>query len=424
MKKRNFHIFLGLLVTMLFAINLWIFFHRNEGYAFNEELSYDQLYQGASQTRVFELTLVSKDTLELELNDSPQSSQWRILVPGGGSYTCSSKPRIKLEPGKNVYSLLNLTKPDHSPIELGINFTPSEIYAQSGRTKESVVELYSANVPVGEYPLHVISDWLQYTEKNSGMEVAEARKLLAEEAGFLQGEPDEIKVEKTAAFVLKHLDRICGIPTDTMDLLSPLKRFMYAKMGQSAVWCGDQSDILSFFLNAEGIPTRLVSMGTKVGKIDKAAHVFCEVYLKETQQWGIVDLTSKAIFISNENKHIFNTIDLFNSHFSCKDNLKVRFWNGQTICDTNYQALKPFYDYYFNPGTQFRFYFNKQFTERSFSFFSKLYRYFLPSPTFATFGGTDETNNEKFFLKQLAAVSLLLCGLLWFTSLALEHRSK
>lgn len=413
----------GFLFAGLAGLNAWLFLHRNEGYAYKEALSYDQLYQNKDESRIIEFRIGKKDSLELLLNDSQTTDLWQISLPDQRGYDYKANPKIKLSAGKQNYRLQRV-KGATTTIELGINYTSTDTYAKHGRTRESVVELFSSNVPAGNYELHAIVDWEAYSMGADKKEVDEARDLIRREAGILPLDSDATKVEKIADLILKKLDDKRGIPTDEMDALSPMERFKHAIRGSSAVWCGDLSDILSFFLNSNGIPTRLVALGDKINEVYTAGHVFNEVYLKETKAWAIIDLTSRAIFAKDKRGQYLNALDLHQRHLQDQEDVRIRYWRADSISDQTYETVKPFYAYYFGTGTVFRYYLKEQFNKESFSTFSKLRRYLLPTPTFAVYAGSTELNNEKFYHKQLAAMALLLCGLFWIVSLAANYTPK
>ena len=120
----------------------------------------------------------------------------------------------------------------------------------------------------------------------------------------------------------------------------------------------------------------------------------------------MVDLTSKAVLVSFKGKYL-NLLDLYTLHQQNAD-LKVSFYQKDSISTCSYDTVRPFYDAYFNIPPRFVYYFNNQYQPNTYGFLTKWKRYFFERPTFVTYSGTVDSSNKKFYYKQMAAAGLLL----------------
>ena len=405
MQRNTLFKFNSLVLLFLLGLNLYIYLNRNEGYAYKEQLSYQQLYELKEDLKITGFVSRSNDSLLVQLSPELPDAEWLIKNDKNPPYKCSGSPVIKLREGKWVYTLEN-TLHKNQPVKLGLNYTPSENYLQQKRKRESVTELFYSSIPQGGYPTYALSEWQQASPYSTPDEIKRVQDLISKNTAFSKEDSSLVKLKKITAFLLQKLDTCRGIPGDTMNYISPLQRYNVALQGKSKVWCGDFSSILAFFLETKGIVCREVCLEGKISNVYLAGHSLNEVYIPELHKWVLVDLTSKGILVSYKNNYL-NTLDLYQLHKNRVDGIKALTLRNDSLVTEAYERIKPFYDYYFSGAPQFAYYFNKHYQQNLYGFNSRMRRYFFKNPTFVGYGGGQESSNEKFYVKQLAAVLLL-----------------
>ena len=405
MGKRNLYLLHTILLVFVIGLNCWIYFSRDNGYAYQEFASFAQLYELNTTPRITDL-ITRQDSLELVIKPVPGDSIWKITKGNKLTVSRSIHPIIQLESGKHEYTVTTGNPDSSFLLTVGINVTPESTYTQNKRTRESVTELYACNIPVGNYKTWSINDWQRISPYSQQQDEVLAKQWIKQYAGIVHGDSTLRKTEKIARALLKQLDASRGIPEDSMDLISPYRQFTKAIHLQSKLWCGNFTAIVSYFLEVEGIASREVCLEGKLNSVYTTGHSLNEVFIPELNTWVMVDLTSKAVLVSFKGKYL-NLLDLYTLHQQNAD-LKVSFYQKDSISTCSYDTVRPFYDAYFNIPPRFVYYFNNQYQPNTYGFLTKWKRYFFERPTFVTYSGTVDSSNKKFYYKQMAAAGLLL----------------
>lgn len=413
MKYKPLHIFNGFIFIILFAINLFIYKNRDDGYAYKEILNYNQLYQNKESLSIRKLSFNGTDSLRVTFApDNYNVAKWQITLPDSTNYKSIGNPVIKLLEGSHNYSIKNIETKD-SIIKLRLNFMTENSYKKNGRARNSDVELMQTSQPITIEKTHSINDWIQSSEFTTEQETAVAKKILIDNIQVNVSDNSITKIQKIGSYILKKLDSKRGTPKDTMDLLSPLQRLEYAQQNKSKIWCGDFSSIFSFFANTAGITTRSVWLEGNANGIITAGHSFNESYIKELNKWIFIDLTSNTLSIQTNKGTYLNTIDFYNAHQLTDDNLVMTSFKDDSISKTNIKYSTSFYNDYFTSNINFVYYYSSQFNKHLYSFFEKIKRYAFKSPTFAIYSNVPEIDNFKFYTKQGALLILFIFTLYW-----------
>jgi len=240
-----------------------------------------------------------------------------------------------------------------------------------------------------------ITKWKHSSPYTSAQEEVTAHNILRDSMHIVDSDNSLIKIQKIGSYILSALDDRRGAPSKIMNGISPLEEFYFARNKKSEVWCGNFANIFSFFANQSGVLTRYVAQeGDKNNQ-----HVFNECFVKESNQWVLVDLTYKLILAKNNSGNYLNAIDLHNAHISNTDSITVTTFQDNEIGNTNYTTVRSFYDPYFHRNSLFVFYLNDQFDSRLYSITSKLKRYLTKSATFVSYGEKGSVSNKKFYYK-------------------------
>ena len=410
MRIKTLTILNGSIFLALLLINCWIYINRNEGYAYQEISSYGQLYAYDEMKRISRIYFDGKDSLQLTIKDNEDLStvEKNLSRP-------SWNTTIKLKEGTNEYTIQNREGKKNENIEIRINYTSEETYKKNGRTKNNDIEIFSSNTPIGDSKLYSLFDWKQESQYITQEDYNDAKKLLIDSIKISEGDNTIEKIQKIAAYIIKKLDTCRGIPSDSMDFISPIKQIKFAELNKSKVWCGNFASIFSFLAGNANLITRAVDLGSNYDGILKPAprHSFNEVFIPELKKWVFVDLTSKTIFIKSPSGELLNTIDFYTMHMLKSNQLTTVTFENDSLKEIEYCEIEPFYSNYFSANSHFIFYFKDQFSESTYSLNSKLMRYFFKKPTFTIFSNTINNDNHKFYLKQFSIFALLIYAVLW-----------
>jgi len=405
-RLRILDIFNATILLTLLALNFYLYVHRNEGYAYKKLLNYKQLYALDDNLRIKDIQCLGDDSVIIQFNREYLDTEWRVSSDSGQSQYKATLPGIKLYEGKRIYKIETVNRKNFPTVNLHFNYTPSQVYQKNNRNRESVIELYKSSIPVGETGIFPPEHWQKYSPHSTTAELALAQQLILENTNVKNNDSTLVKVKKISAFIINTLDTHRGIPADSSNYLSPWQNYKLATANKSKVWCGDFCAILSFFLRAEGIVSREVCFEGKINSVYTAGHSFNEVYIPEIKKWVMVDLTSKAVFITNNFEYL-NAVDFYELHRLNATGLMVQTVKSDTLLAVAYQQVKPFYDYYFDNEPQLMYYFRKHFDVNLYKVSSKLERYLFDHSTFASYAGYDNGDNKKFFVKQTAALALV-----------------
>jgi hypothetical protein len=416
MSFKPLQLFNGFLFLLLVVVNGYIYQHRDDGFAYTSYLNKRQLYSNSENTHIENFKLHGTDSLEVVI--APQPYNWQVKGSIHKELLNNQHPIIKLHEGKHQYVLSGKT----DSIILGFDVVNSKTYQKSGRTRASVIELCYSSVPIYNNNYPAISEWQQASRYTTGLEIETAKLLLKDSLHILPTDNSIQTIQKISRYILKHIGENKGIPSNTMDSLSPTKQFEFAKHKQSAVWCGNFTDIFSFYAYCAGITTRLVCLEGKVGDVSKAGHSFNEAYIKELKQWVFVDLTSNSVFVQSSSNQYLNSIDFYNLYKLTPKEIIVTRVVNDSMKQENFNSVNDFYDDYFQANDQFVFYNHKQFESTAYDFTSKIKRYTSQNPTFSIYTEAKEHDNEKFWIKQTVLYALLCFSLYWVTSIVILKR--
>ena len=397
----------------LFIINVFIYKNRDNGYAYEQYLSHNQLYQNKGNLSIQRLNLNEKDSLNVVFS-KPSSIEvkWQVQLPDSTKYICIKNPKIKLTEGIHNYDIKNIETND-SLITIRLNYVSENSYKKFGRNRNSDVELIYSSIPFDNENLFFKTHWTQSSEYTTANEITIAKKILLDSIHIRPSDNSITKIQKIGSYILKKLDTKRGIPKDTMDLLSPLQSFEYAQQNKSKVWCGDFSNIFAFFTNLEGITTRSIWIEGDANGINTAGHSFNETYIDEFNKWIFVDLTSNTLSVQTNKGEYLNTLQFYNAFILSSDNLQITSFKQDSILKNTINYNNSFYNDYFNSPIDFVCYYSSQFNKQLYNFSGKIKRYIFKNPTFAIYTNTSNTDNEKFHTKQNALLSLLIFTLYW-----------
>jgi len=141
MPYKRLHILNTIIFLILLVANAIIYINRDNGYAYKEFASYNQLYQTKEFNYINGFKLLANDTIEIiskSLNPS-----FTITDFNNKSYSSNGNPRIKLFEGKHTYTLQNINK-NNTPLILGFNYVTKKLMRIVGETEALMLNYITA----------------------------------------------------------------------------------------------------------------------------------------------------------------------------------------------------------------------------------------------------------------------------------------
>jgi hypothetical protein len=422
MRFLSYRIFNISIFLILLFINGYVFINRNEGFEYKEILSYNQLYQNKNDLCIKNMIFDPNGSIKVELsNISLNQNRWEVQLPDSTKYKSTTSLIIKLKEGVHHYKIKNLIN-KKIVITFKLNYVKAETYKTNGRQRETDIELLQSSIPFEEDNLFYMNHWTETSPYTSKQETFYAKNLLRDSMFISDNDHSIEKIQKIGIYLLKKLDKHRGIPKDKMDYISPLERLKAASKGDSKVWCGDFSALLSFFSNQAGINARALWIEGNANGIPMAGHSFNEVYIQEFNKWIFIDLTANTFFVQSSEGNYLNTIEFYNLFNIKSTNIKVTTFQNDTIISENLNYNTSFYNDYFNPDIKFIYYYSSQFNKDIYSLFNKFKRYFFPEATFGTYSNNSSIKNPKFYIKQFAFFTFVLFLIYWILHTILVKR--
>lgn len=410
MNKRKNFILCSIFVFLLLIINLWIFLHRHDGYAYTELLNYNQLYEISEADRIVGFERQSENSLLVKISSSLKNTSWLVKYDNGDSSVINNSnfPVLKFSERIHHYEIKFLNHPEHPAISLDIDYSPKNIYEEKGNSIPTNYEISNSSVPIGNYKLYGLSEWKYKNTRITQEEIKEAKKILETEIEILSTDNSLIKIEKIGKYVLDKLQTEEGIPNDVMNKLSPLNQFRFVCSKKSKLWCGNYAGIFNFFADCANIPARMVSIEGNLDEVDFSKHIFSECYIREQNRWAFVDLNSRKLNVRNLEGMFLNTVDLLNINtLKNYETITALCYNNGKTDTIPYEEVNQSEKHFFSNNAKFVFYFSEINT------MGKIKSYISANPYFAVYSNTVAISNAKFYLK------IFLFYLLLFSSLAL-----
>jgi len=412
------HIFTKLfcLILLVFGINL--FLRKNEQFAdaYTQWLNYNQLYVDQDKLHI-KTSRLDGDSVEIELQGAILHEGKNEVTVLSGNRLISARQvfgkKIKFKPlAGQVDRLAMVINGDADTIFLDVDYDPK---TGSGSREENQYE-FTTNTLVNPGQLNSVQDWVirGWGDEPAGIR-EETQRILNDSIRIAAHERSTEKILKLASFILQRTYGHEGAPSDELSRMHPLKQLRYAEAGKSKLWCGNFSSIFSFLASSAGLPVRLVSSGKIEGAYSNGIHVFCEVYLKEEQEWVYVDLTSRNILTRYHRKWL-NAIDVQRLlRYPIVDTGWVAWhYEKDSLFETPFYKVAALPAYYFHANSRFVFYYGDflQIMEPK-NIFRRASKFFYTRPYYATYSDNARMVNFALYCRIFSGYLFVLLLLLF-----------
>ena len=306
--------FAALLLLLLLAANLYVFFDREWESSFYPT-SYATLYYPLDVPTVREWKVLDRNRLQLNLECTAEIAEWRIFTDGEDPQTASGMtPSFRIDTTfseLHTYRLEPVPAGAGPPVEVTVQFYSKEFYGSRGMNRPDVY-VVRANVPCGEFDQLRIRDWVDDYSYVGGEGLAETERLLREEVGIQDGESTFARMEKLTRYLRIRLKDARGVPKNDERWMNPWVLYNEMVTGTGKGWCTQHAQVYVYWANRAGIPTRFVfGARTQDNTITYTGHAFAESYIKEQSRWAFVDLSHAHIYVTNKSGQVLNTAELF-----------------------------------------------------------------------------------------------------------------
>lgn len=304
---------LSTLLVLLLIANVWYFLTRSWESSYYPA-TYATLYYPKDIAAIASWHANSLRELAVKINWNRPVEAWRVTCDDENPQVSEGQhPVIQLlddELKFHTYTLTPLPKGSGPEIQIDIRFVSKEYYASRGMKHQDVYTL-RPNCPVGKFKQYTVSDWVDDYAYVGEENLAEADRILREEAGIQADDATFVKMEKLTGYLRRKLIDARGVPKDDFRWMNPFLIFQEMVAGTGKGWCTQHAQIFVFFANRAGIPTRLLlGARTQENHFVYTGHTWAESFIPEQGRWAFVDLSHSLIYVTDKNGEVLNTAEL------------------------------------------------------------------------------------------------------------------
>jgi hypothetical protein len=315
MKRRRWTFVASLaLVILLLFMNVYVFLTR-EWESSYYPASYATIYYPLDIPTIRRWGVLERNRLRLDLAWTGEIKEWSVLTDGGKEQSATGMtPSFRIDTTfseLHTYTLIPVPKETCLPVEVSVRFYSTEFYNSLGLARPDVYVVRST-VPCGDFDQYPLSEWIDdysYVGKDA---LAEADRIIHEEAGIHETDPTFVRMEKLTRYLRPKLKCAGGVPKDEERWENPWVLYNELVKGTGKGWCTEHAQVWVFWANRAGIPTRFVyNAWTQDNTIDYSGHAFGESYIREQGRWAYVDLSQSQCYITNSKGQVLNTAELY-----------------------------------------------------------------------------------------------------------------
>lgn len=413
-KKALWFIFL-----LLTAANIYIYFHRNDGYEYVKQAAYAELYPNISKG--ISNISIEKDSEAVITLKGFHQEKWNVYCDSNlVAANISSPLHFTLKEKLNRYFIA----PADSlmqPIIMDADYSPAFLYKAKSSSIGTNYEIRYCSVPFINNDSESVYKWKDDLSYMNPDELTAVKKIIQDSLKILPRDSTEIKIKKIGSYIFGAIKNNMGIPADTISNYSPYQQFCAAKNGQANIWCGNITDIFHLFASSTGIVCRKVGLSGSRHPFHFGDHSLNECYVPETGKWVYVDITQNILLLKDSLGNYLNTVDLYH--------LKKL---NQTGCIVQVSAGDSAFlsGGYNNPNTKYLWSENEILfplphnPKTLYSFSNRFQRYAGIHPWLMYYNENYQYNNARFYLKSFLLHAWLLLGAIILVLYLLTKKKK
>lgn len=296
MKKRGVHI---AVLLVLLAVNLYIFYNRDNGYRYQAYKTYPELYVTDSSLYLQNMVFTT-DSLKLQFS-LPLSIKGYKVNNGAVLYPKHTNITIPVKAGINRYDIIPL---DAAALPIHIIADHSAIAGSTPQAYDN--EFIYCNLPGPQIKVSPLTIWMKGSERFSKDELQYAVSLLKANTRVFEASTDSARLMEIARYVQK---LPCNTQAPTWAGTSPMLQIKLAQQHKVNLLCGNYCVIFFYLCSAIHMPNRGVTYLGHGESWHYGAHYLNEIYLREKQQWVIADGMSN-IYMPHDSIRYYNLADV------------------------------------------------------------------------------------------------------------------
>ena len=292
----------------MFSINLYILINRNDGYKYFPFKTYSELYVTDSSLHLKDIHFVS-DSVELHFSKNMQQKNeletWETLadiVNMGFAKANFNTLKIALLKGIKTYTITSIVSKQQLQFIIDHN--------QDSSSKNYVNEFIYANIPGPQIKVGTLKTWA--SDKGfSKEEKLAATTILIEKTSYQTDSSDYYNSFAIAKFVSTLCNNKNGIHAYKLSEQRPIGQLQQAMKCNASMACGNYAAIVGYLFSVANIPNRLVCFQGPAGNWQYGVHYYNEIYLREKQQWVLIDAANNiSMPFSNNSGKYLNAVDV------------------------------------------------------------------------------------------------------------------
>lgn len=346
MKKRRVKYLL--LIAVFTCINAYILFQRNNGYKYFPFKTYSELYVLDSILYLKDIHF-NGDSLQLFFSKPLPGKNYSLNIDNvflANILTSNANEIIvPLQKDFHIYKL--------SPGSLGIDITLKVDHNTT--SKPTVNELLFCSLPGPQTKVSPYETWSNTRAVFSTAEYSSAAELLKKYTNAYNVNTDSARVLAIEKFVASLQSNPNGIDAYELGKQIPLQQIDSAMQQKAQLLCGNYATIVYFLCCTMNMTNRVVTYRGPAGNWQYGMHYFNEIYLREKQQWVLVDAMNN-IYMPHDSLRYYNAVDVKKmtqvNGFAGK---KAFSFLGDSIREVAYDSINEKHIYYNQSGANLCF---------------------------------------------------------------------
>lgn len=395
---------------MMLVINLYIYFHKNNGYIYDMS-NYVSLYYPSEVPSISKIRNAEKDSVEIILNKDSEETSWEIKYKDKTERISAVFPIIYL-PFTDVNSIYDF---EITNMNSGFRFT-----IKIQRQETGSILVLNSSIPytsIDRYSFDFFCDisWISQDEQDAVLKILHQTLKIDTCTSSLS----KIKV------ISRHINNVTRKNGDIglnywWNNYTAYQLYGKCINGETNLTCNEYLEIYYLFANLAGVKTRrigLIGHGDSDGLVKLSGHHFNESYVDELNRWIFVDLSFNKAFVLNSHGTPMNTFELYMANVSNNtSDLFAAVLEGDSIVFQPYEQVNnPEVDY-FNGNCLIQY---KNGNDR-FNTFNQFTRYILdPEPVLGL-----NYSNERLLFKNIMLFLLFISIIVLLVSTITFVRKK
>ncbi len=378
--------------------------HRNEGFRYYPFKTYSELYVTDSTCYLQELHFNANE-VELQLS-LPITDTFQLLVDSNAVSTHQlmvinqKSIKIPLQKGIHTYELKGKKR-----ITIIIDHDEMD-----GKV---VNEFTYCNLPGPNIRVGHLADYQTGTSILSKAEINKATTLLHSKTHFYEATTDSARVMELCLFAASLCNNPKGYPFAALNLLPAVQQLDSALACRGELVCGNYTSIISFLASVGGLANRRIGYTGSIDTWQYGAHFMNEIYLRDAQQWVLLDGVNNIYLPHDSQGRYLNIVDIKQlvQQKSTTGKWAYRYSKGE-MESIAYDSVNRFHYYYNRSNAHFLFALPNS-SVPSTSLVHALIDFYGFDRNYSLYSSTSQNQWSKIFIRLVASWGLLALISMW-----------